>query len=431
VPWLFLAVSLWGAAFTWNALFPFFGGVRRSALSFAAGWLTSELAVHHLAWQAAATLAFGLAGAFDAWPGKLGLGITSVSWLGLVVAQLHASRAGSVTEKALRQGLGADYREEILPALRDRLSDGIDWRRVIQPLPIKTPGVERTKDIPYARERGVNLKLDIYRHRTYPSGCPVLLQIHGGGWVAGSKNEQALPLMYQLASRGWVCVSADYRLSPHATFPDHLVDVKRALRWVKEHVAEYGGDPEFVVVTGGSAGGHLAALVALTQNDPSFQPGFEGADTSVQGCVPFYGVYDFLDRSRAWRHGGLRRILELQVMKGSPEEIPEQWEQASPLSHVHPDAPPFFVIHGEGDSLVPVPDARAFVQALRERSKAPVVYAELPGAQHAFELFPSVRTLRTNQAVERFLAVLQSRHALARGAQTNATPAAPGARMLH
>ena len=95
----------------------------------------------------------------------------------------------------------------------------------------------------------------------------MLFQIHGGGWVIGSKNEQALPLMYHLARAGWVCVSVDYRLSPQATFPDHLVDCKRALAWVREHVAEYGGDPDFVVVTGGSAGGHLAALVALTPND--------------------------------------------------------------------------------------------------------------------------------------------------------------------
>jgi acetyl esterase/lipase len=433
ISWLFLAVSLWGAAFTWNALFPFFGGARRSAASFAAGWLTSELAVHHLAWQAAATLLFGLLGAFGAWPGKLGLAITTLSWLGLAAAQLRAARTGLVTEDALRQGFGADYRERILPNLRESLSDAIHWRRVVQPLPIKTPGVERTKDILYARERGVNLKLDVYRPRTHPVGCPVLLQVHGGGWVGGSKNEQALPLMYELASHGWVCVSADYRLSPHATFPDHLVDLKRALRWVKEHVAEYGGDPHFVVVTGGSAGGHLAALLALTQNDPTFQPGFEEADTSVQGCVPFYGVYDFLDRSSAWKHSGLRRMLERQVMKGSPEEIPEQWEQASPISHVHADAPPFFVIHGERDSLVPVADARAFVKALRERSKSPVAYAELPGAQHAFELFPSVRTLRTNQAVARFLAVLQSRHALGQGETAARAPssASPDARVLH
>ncbi len=413
ISWLFLAVSLWGAAFTWNALFPISRGMRCSALSFAAGWLTSELALHHVTWQAAATLVFGLLGAFAGWPGQVGLGITLLSWLGLGVAQTRAARAGHVMEEALREGLGADYRERILPESGAGSEERIDWRRIAQPVPLRSSDVERIKDIRYTRERGVDLALDVYRPASHPQRCPVLLQIHGGGWVTGSKNEQALPLMLQLAAHGWVCVTANYRLSPHATFPDHLVDVKKALVWIKENITEHGGDPSFVVVTGGSAGGHLAAMVALTQNDPAFQPGFESKDTSVQGCVPFYGVYDFLDRSRVWPHTGLQRVLERQVLKGSREEIAELWEQASPLSHVRTDAPPFFVVHGTSDSLVPVGEARAFVKALREKSREPVLYAELPGAQHAFEIFRSVRTLRVNYAVERFLAVLHSRHVAA------------------
>ena len=74
----------------------------------------------------------------------------------------------------------------------------------------------------------------------------------------GSKNEQALPLMNHMALRGWICVSTDYRLSPTSTFPEAIIDCKEALAWIKENIAEYGGDPEFIVVTGGSAGGHLS-----------------------------------------------------------------------------------------------------------------------------------------------------------------------------
>ena len=100
-------------------------------------------------------------------------------------------------------------------------------------------------------------------------------------------------------------MTANYALSPKATFPDHLIDVKRALAWVKEHIAEYGGDPGYVVISGGSAGGHLSSLAALTPNRPEYQPGFEAVDTTVQACVPFYGVYDFTNRdgirgARAW-----------------------------------------------------------------------------------------------------------------------------------
>src|SRR3989442_2578192 len=103
------------------------------------------------------------------------------------------------------------------------------------------------------------------------------------------------PLMLPLAAEGWVCVAANYRLSPRAAFPEHLIDCKLALRWVREHIESFGGDPDFVVVTGGSAGGHLAALVALTANAPEYQPGFEDTDTSVTACVPFYGVYDLVE----------------------------------------------------------------------------------------------------------------------------------------
>lgn len=423
ISWLFLLVSLWGALWTFNALSPRLGGARISGVSFLAGWLTSELAVHHLAWQALATLVFGLAGAFDAWPGLLGLAITVVSWVGLCLAQLRAVKAAGVVESALSEGLGTGYRSGIAPELAERLADRIDWRRVVSPFPMRRPGVDRIRNIVYGRARGIDLKLDVYHPREAGRGRPMLLQVHGGAWVMGSKNEQALPLMYQLASNGWVCVTADYRLSPHATFPEHLIDLKRALVWMKEHAREYGGDPDFVIVTGGSAGGHLCSLLALTQNDPAYQPGFEEKDTSVQGCVPFYGVYDFLDRGKIWRHSGLLDLVERQILKGSRDEIPELWEEASPLSRVNAGAPPFFVIHGDRDSLAPVGEARAFVKALREKSRQPVLYAEIPGAQHAFELFPSVRSLRVNAAVERFLAVLRSRHLAARRGEAGARDA--------
>ncbi|MBZ0253052.1 MAG: alpha/beta hydrolase, partial [Candidatus Methylomirabilis sp.] len=241
------------------------------------------------------------------------------------------------------------------------------------------------------------------------------LQIHGGGWTVASKDHQALPLMNHLASHGWVCVSSNYRLSPHATFPDHLIDVKLAIKWMREVGPEYGGDPNFIVITGGSAGGHLCSLAALTANDPEYQPGFEGVDTRLRACVPFYGVYDFMDRHGVAHRNGIDGLLERSVMKGSQDEIPEEWEKASPIARIHPEAPPFFVVHGDRDSLVSVHDARHFVEFLRKTSRAPVAYAELPGAQHAFEVFASPRTLHTVNAVERFLAWVYSRYLPERG----------------
>jgi acetyl esterase/lipase len=230
--------------------------------------------------------------------------------------------------------------------------------------------------------------------------------VHGGAWVIGTKDQQGRPLMLEMARRGWVCVAPNYRLSPRATWPDHIVDVKRAVAWIRDNVAEYGGDPRFVVVTGGSAGGHLAALAALTPNEPEFQPGFEDVDTSLQGCVPYYGVYDLENetgtRSAKQRHDTLMTRL---VMK---TRDPETFRKASPVARVHADAPPFFVIHGRNDTLVPVQEARLLVERLRATTQSTVLYLELPGTQHAFDVFPSVRSDGVVRAVARFLEALRA-----------------------
>ena len=170
-------------------------------------------------------------------------------------------------------------------------------------------------DISYGEYGGAN-HLDIWRRPDLDRNAkaPVLFQIPGGAWTTGNKRGQAHPLMSHLAELGWICVAINYRHSPRNTWPDHIVDVKRALAWLKAHIAEYGGDPDFVAITGGSAGGHLSSLAALTPNDPRFQPGFEDADTRVQAAVPFYGVYDFTRLEDAM-HPSMPELLERMVIK--------------------------------------------------------------------------------------------------------------------
>ena len=134
-----------------------------------------------------------------------------------------------------------------------------------------------------------------------------------------------------------------------------------------------------ICITGGSAGGHLTALAGLTENAPEYQPGFEDADTSLAAVVPFYGVYD-LTNSGGFYYAGLRDwVLEQIVFKRAYDEDPELFRDASPSFRVHADAPPFLVIHGDRDTLVPVGDARDFVERLRAVSnERPVRYVELP-----------------------------------------------------
>jgi acetyl esterase/lipase len=218
--------------------------------------------------------------------------------------------------------------------------------------------------------------------------------------------------VYHFASRGWLCIQPNYRLCPDATFPDQVVDIKRAIAWVHEHAQEHGGDARQSFVAGGSAGGHLAALAALTMNDPVFQPGFEDADTSVVAAMPLYGDYDWLDSSEERGQRGLdrSRYFAEKIVKCSADSDRATWEQGSPLYHVHADAPPFFVVHGACDTMLLVEDARHFADALRAVSRSPVAYAELPGAQHAFDGFESVRCGSVINGLEWFTAWVRTAH---------------------
>jgi acetyl esterase/lipase len=279
-----------------------------------------------------------------------------------------------------------------------------DWAG-LRPLHFARAGVVvKHKDIAYGGAGARNL-LDVYQPVNRPqTAMPVLIQLHGGGWVTGSKNDQGLPLMYQMAEQGWTCVAINYRLGPEARFPAMLEDVLTAIAWVKTHARDYGANPDFIAITGGSAGGHLASLAALIRDRARFQPGFEQVDTRVSVAVPFYGRYDFLNRHEVLAGNGLKSFLSQQVMPGPQASDPELWELASPESQVHADAPPFLVIHGSKDSMIPAAEARAFVRALSAVSTQPVDYAELQGAEHAFDMVRSSWATPSVNAVARFLA---------------------------
>jgi acetyl esterase/lipase len=405
----FLLLSIGGFLLVLNAWRPVRLGPF-AIFSFFAGWLTQELAPFHLVLHVAATIAFVLAGAAEGTAGTVAVVLAVLTAAGLVKLILDANHVGDVVDAALREGLGDDYKDKISPEFVELEDANVPWRSVLLPFRWRHKDVTRVRNISYG-QYGHRNRLDVYKPKKGAKGAPVLFQIHGGGWVIGDKKQQAIPLMLHMAARGWVCVAANYRLSPRATFPDHLVDLKKALAWIRENVAEHGGDPDFVVVTGGSAGGHLTALVGLTQNDPQLQPGFEDVDTSVAAVVPYYGVYDFVnDFKIKVNEGRAKWFLTRTVMKASREEAPDRWRLASPQALVSPDDPPFFILHGSNDTLVPVDEARQFVAKLRGVSRSPVVYAELPGAQHAFDIFPSLRTGHVIRGVERFLDYVYSGH---------------------
>ncbi|HEX2132147.1 MAG TPA: alpha/beta hydrolase [Actinophytocola sp.] len=263
-------------------------------------------------------------------------------------------------------GLAAVVRRALASGARD-----LPWARILfAPFAVRRRGVTRVRNLRYGPHGRRNL-LDVYRPAN-PTGR-TLVYFHGGGYFSGRKNREARLLLYRLASRGWTCVSANYRLRPRATFPDHLADAKKVIAWAREQGVAQGP----VVVAGSSAGGHLATLCALTPGDPRYQPGFEDADTSVDAAVSLYGFYGHY-------YGDV--------------------EDSSPFDHLRPDAPPILLAHGDRDSLVPVAQARDLATRLRETSTSRVTYLELPGAHHAFDLFVSIRFAALVHKIEDFLA---------------------------
>lgn len=393
------------AAAVANTFWPAYG-LHPGIPSMFVGWITGELAPHLLAFTAADT-AVHAAGARRAGRpvDKLGVALGAAAAVGLGLSIKQSQDARDEVEAALRTGLGDDYRRRL-----DREPTELDlatpWRQVLMPFRMRDDAVRVERNIAYtdAGRRGL---LDVYRPADRPvQGAPVLLQVHGGGWAIGNKDQQGIPLMQHMAARGWVCVSINYRLSPRDAFPAHIIDVKRAIAWIREHIADYGGDPSFLAITGGSAGGHLASLAATSQNDPAFQPGFEDADTSLDACVPFYGVYDFAGVTGRNARDMRDKFLAPRIVQQTYADAQAVFESASPILRITPDVPPFLVIHGAHDTLVSVRQARKFVEKLREESKQPVVYAELPGTQHAFDVFPSIRSAHVVRAVDRFLHVV-------------------------
>ena len=295
-----------------------------------------------------------------------------MGWLGLtlvVAAQL-------MTLEAVRRAYAGARR------LRKRPVDVSRLQRFTS-LPYAVPGtIERIQG-----EYAPGLAFDLYRGQNSTGPSPTLIYIHGGSWGGGDPRRQFRTVTHHLAENGWIVLAIRHPLSPRATFPDHLLAVHEAIRWAKSTGTTFGVDPDRVAVAGGSSGAHLASLAALT-------PG-----SGISAAVVLYGIYDFLNRNKTrfdWP------VIPRNVMKTTPDLDPEAYRRASPLDQVRSDAPPFLVIHGTHDSLVPVPESRHFAEALTALG-ASVELVEVYGAQHAFDALGGVRTRALAEVIREFL----------------------------
>ncbi len=360
------------------------------------GLIGSELGAPAATAQAmAAGLAIKL-GAGRSGLGTTGLTVAAGTALGLVGLHRRSVAAGDVLDRALVEAFGGRA-----PRL-DNEPDPVSVRS-----PLANLLVDR--DVRYHDESPAQT-LDIWRQPGIAASArrPVMVYVHGGSWTGGSKRAQSVYLTAQLAARGWICVSIDYRLGPRNRWPAQIVDVKRAIAWLRANIGAYGGDRSFIAISGGSAGGHLASLAALSGNDPAFQPGFEAADTSIQAAGLLYGVYDVTvvnDDGLPRLRDHVRRVM----FEADIADDPDTWHAASPTLRLGPGAPPMFVVHGDRDEVVEVTTARRFAERARQVSRQPFGYAELPYAHHAFDYLPSPRTRATARAIAAFFETVHAR----------------------
>lgn len=261
-------------------------------------------------------------------------------------------------------------------------------------------------------------------------GAPVYMHFHGGGWCFGDKKSGPHALNQRIASRGIVVCIVNYRLSPEVAWPNHILDCKRALIYVKQHCASWGGDPRKVFVGGESAGGHLSSFIGVTPNVPAYQPPeYPDADTSVAGTIPIQGVHDFTDQFGMYKASstkildmnfGMRGIASRIVLqtKFTPESK-QLFELASPIYHlkkliegnVRPTIAPFLIPHGTADVLVMYEDSAHLFETLQKlRAKWGTwaegegdVLATIEGGLHAFGYWPSQRAHAMGDAITDFI----------------------------
>lgn len=345
------------------ALAPMRGSWTRGQVSWRLGFQVNELPFLAAAWLIASTALAIWDGNLETAVGAVALGLAILVFAGLALITGRGVRARRAVSDALATGLGDDWRDQLTPALSHRLRTRLPWLRILfLPLSMRRRDVLHQRNLAYGTAGRQN-RLDVYRPRDGAINRACLIYFHGGGYRTGTKNREARSLFYRMASEGWLCVSANYRRGRGVRWPDQLVDAQRAIAWTRAVTADDGHTDPAVFVAGSSAGAHLAAMAALTSTAESGQ-----TDKRVAGAICLYGFYGtpgWIDRDPS---------------------IP-----SAPIDLVNSNTVPFFIAHGELDSFVPVAEARRFAERLRQVSRQPVVYAELPGGQHTFDLYHSPR----------------------------------------
>ena len=232
-------------------------------------------------------------------------------------------------------------------------------------------------------------KADLYFPLEMPKGekLPAVVMIHGGGWNNGERDaRREIEIGSTLARHGYIAMSIDYKLAygKYVVWPTNLWDCKTAVRWLRVNAARLGVDPKRIGVQGGSAGGHLAAMVALTTPAAGLDPAEPYGDVScaVSCCVDMYGIAD------------IGTYHDAKMLGKAFAEAPELYKRASPVTYARSNAPPFLILCGTADTVVNPQQSELMAKTLKDAG-AQVQLVVIPGAPHSFDFEAKQRDLRS------------------------------------
>jgi acetyl esterase/lipase len=238
-------------------------------------------------------------------------------------------------------------------------------------------------DLPFTTSNGQSLSFDLYRPNS-DAPVPLVVCIHGGGWISGDKSMMA-EVAVNLVAEGYAVACPQYRLAPLNPYPAAVQDVQAFVRHMRSNASEFGVIPDRIAALGNSAGGHLAAMLGLTD------AAIDGVSSRVDAVVDICGITDLtnpVDQHLPISFGFLE-----QFMGGPFSGNEEKWREASPITYVNEDAPPFLIIHGESDDVVPIAQSEALAGKLFTAGRE-VEFHRLPGEGHSFTFAAWVRIER-------------------------------------
>ena len=253
-------------------------------------------------------------------------------------------------------------------------------------------------NITYAKVGDIELKLDVYRPKVKdPKPLPTLVFIHGGGWRRGTKEIYSLRVLPWM-EMGWNVVNVEYRMTPTAKAPAAVEDSVCALRWVRDNAAKYAFDEAKIVVSGQSAGGHLALMAGMAVNDAAFISNCPGKPMKVAAIVNWFGITDVADLLSG------RNKMEFATQWIGSDRLGDKslTDLVSPITYVRKDLPPIFTIHGDADDTVPYSHAMRLHQALDRAGAANELFTVKGGNHGDFSKKDSVRAY---ERMMKFLAV--------------------------